>query len=273
MLDLSGQLEQAVPVLRSAMPEAGPAPVRMLQAYASMLARQGRPQEAIEIVRQQLADRRELPVLADLLTTLEAGGNPQPPFDDATGGIADALLGIAEALHQERGNPMAVVYARLALYARSDLAEAALLIGDIMAEQENLEAAVEAYQAVAPDSPLRFLAELRRARALHDMKREDEAFALLEKLATAEPERIEALVQLGDLLRHDDGFAAEPAYSRAIERIPQPGPSIGPCSTRAASPTSAPSAGRRPRRTSCTRWSSSPSSRSCSTISATAGST
>jgi tetratricopeptide (TPR) repeat protein len=225
MLDLNGQLEQAVPVLSSAMPEAGPAPMRMLQAYSSMLARQGRSQQALEIVRQQFADQGELPVLADLLTTLEAGGTPQPPFDDAMGGMADALLGVAEALRQERGNPMAVVYARLALFARSDLAEAALLIGDIMAEQENFEAAIEAYQAVAPDSSLWFVAELRRARALHDMKRADEAFALLEELATAKPERIDALVQLGDLLRHDDRFAeSERAYSRAIERIAHPGP-------------------------------------------------
>jgi tetratricopeptide (TPR) repeat protein len=225
MLDLNGQLEQALPVLSGAMPESGPAPMRMLQAYASMLARQGRQQEALDIVRQQYADRGDLPAVADLLTTLETGGTPQLPFDDAMGGVADALLGIAEALRQERGNPMAVVYARLALFARSDLAEAALLIGDIMAEQENLEAAVKAYQAVAPDSPLWFLAELHRARALHDMKRQDEAFTLLEKLATAKPERIDALVELGDLLRHDDRFAeSERAYSRAIERIAQPGP-------------------------------------------------
>jgi tetratricopeptide (TPR) repeat protein len=225
MLDLNGQLEQAVPVLSGAMPESGPAPMRMLQAYASMLARQGRQQEALNIVRQQYADRGDLPMVGDLLTTLEAGGTPQLPFDNAMGGVADALLGIAEALRQERGNPMAVVYARLALFARSDLAEAALLIGDIMAEQENLEAAIKAYQAVAPDSPLWFLAELHRARALHDMKRQEEAFALLEKLATAKAERIDALVELGDLLRHDDRFAeSERAYSRAIERIAQPGP-------------------------------------------------
>ena len=42
MLDLSGRLEQAVAALSGAMPESGPAPLRMLQAYASMLARQGR---------------------------------------------------------------------------------------------------------------------------------------------------------------------------------------------------------------------------------------
>jgi tetratricopeptide (TPR) repeat protein len=225
MLDLSGRLDQAEPVLSGAMPESGPAPLRMLRAYASMLARQGRHQEAIEIIRQQLVDRGEQPELADLLTTLEDGGSPQPPFDDALGGMADALLGIAEALHQEQGNRMAVVYARLAMFARPELAEAALLIGDMMAEQENFEAAIEAYQAVAPGSPLWFLAELRRGRALHDMERKDEAFDLLESLAAAEPERIDALVQLGDLLRHDDRFEeSEKAYTRAIERIGEPGP-------------------------------------------------
>jgi tetratricopeptide (TPR) repeat protein len=225
MLDLSGRLDQAVPTLNAAMPESGPAPLRMLRAYASMLARQGRHQEAIEIIRQQLADRGEQPELADLTATLQAGASPRPPFDDAQGGIADALLGIAEALHQEQGNRMAVVYARLAMFARPDLAEAALLIGDMMAEQANFEAAIEAYQAVGPDSPLAFLANLRRARALHEMKRTDDAFALLERLAADEPERIDALVQLGDLLRQDDRYAeSENAYSRAIERIGEPGP-------------------------------------------------
>ena len=225
MLDLSGRLDQAAPALSGAMPESGPAPLRMLRAYASMLARQGRHQEAIEIIRQQLADRGEQPELADLMATLEAGGSPQPPFADALGGMADALLGIAEALHQEQGNRMAVVYARLALFAHPELSEAALLIGDMMAEQENYEAAIEAYRAVGPDSPLAFLADLRRARALHDMERQDEAFELLEELAAAAPERIDALVQLGDLLRRDDRFAeSERAYSRAIERIGEPGP-------------------------------------------------
>jgi tetratricopeptide (TPR) repeat protein len=223
MLDLSGRLDEATPALADAMPEGGPAPMRMLQAYASMLARQGRQGEAIEIIRQQLAERGEQPVLADLVATLERGGSPEPPFADAAGGMADALLGIAEALHQEQGNRMAVVYARLALFARPELAEGALLIGDMMADQENYDAAIEAYQAVAPESPLWYLAELRHARALHDMERHDDAFALLEQLAAAEPDRIDALVQLGDLLRHDERYGdSEAAYSRAIERIGEP---------------------------------------------------
>jgi tetratricopeptide (TPR) repeat protein len=219
MLDLGGRLNEAVAALNDAMPD-GPAPMRMLQAYASLLARQNQRQTAIEVIRQQLADRGEQPVLVDLVATLEAGGTPAPPFEDAVGGIADALLGIAEALYQERGNRMAVVYARLALFARRDLAEASLLIGDMMAEQDNLDAAIEAYQAVAPDSPLFQVAQLRQARALHDLERSDEAFALLEELAQAQPERIDALVQLGDLRRHDEAYGeAEDAYSRAIARL------------------------------------------------------
>ena len=55
------------------------------------------------------------------------------------------------------------------------------------------------------------------------MERADEAFALLEGVAAREPERIDAFVQLGDLLRHDERYdEAEAAYSRAIARLGKP---------------------------------------------------
>ena len=40
LLDAGGDLEQALVTLVQAMPETGPAPQRIIQAYASMLARQ-----------------------------------------------------------------------------------------------------------------------------------------------------------------------------------------------------------------------------------------
>jgi len=113
-----------------------------------------------------------------------------------------------------------VIYSRLASFVRPDLAEASLLIGDVMAEQENYDAAIQAYGEVSPDSPYGYAARLRKARTLHTMERKEEAYALLEELAAAAAERIEALVQLGDLLRREEHYArAERAYSRAIERI------------------------------------------------------
>ena len=106
MLDLGGRLERG---RAGAERRHAGRPARRrcacVQAYASMLARQGRQRARRSTPSaSRCADGRDLPVLADLLATLEAGGTPQPPFDDATGGMADALLGIAEALHQERGN-------------------------------------------------------------------------------------------------------------------------------------------------------------------------
>ncbi len=220
MLDFGGRLDAAVAALNEAMPGNGPAPVRIVQAYASILARHGERAKAIAAVREQMADGRELPVLVDLLATLEAGGSPAPPFTDAAGGMADALLGVGEALHQERGNSRAIVYARLAMFVQSDLAEAALLIADILAEQNNPEGAIAAYQAVDDASPLAYTAKLRMARTLHSLDRKEESFQLLEQLAAAHPERTEALVELADLARGDEDYArAETAYSRAIGRI------------------------------------------------------
>jgi tetratricopeptide (TPR) repeat protein len=215
LLDLSGRLDQAAAALGNAMPATGPAPVRIVQADASILARHGQRERATELVRSQLSERRDLPILVDLLTSLEAGNDPPPPFDDATGGMADALLGIAEALHQERGTARSVVYARLALFLKPDLAEASLLIADILAEQENLEGAVAAYQAVGEDSALAQTARLRLARALHSLDRREEAFELLEEVADAAPDRTEALVQLGDLARRDEEYRAYLKWEQA----------------------------------------------------------
>jgi tetratricopeptide (TPR) repeat protein len=222
LLDLGGRLDEARQTLSEAMPDSGPAPLRMVQAYASMLARSGQTAAATELVRAQLADRRDQPVFEELLRTLERGEAPEPPFTNPTGGMADALLGIAEALRQEGGSAHAVVYARLAAFLRPELAEAALLIGDVVAEQDNYDAAIEAYGSVDPDSPIGHVARLRMARVLHVQDKPEEAYETLEQLAE-EGERIDALVQLGDLLRRDEHYArAESAYSRAIERLGEP---------------------------------------------------
>jgi tetratricopeptide (TPR) repeat protein len=223
LLDLGGRLDEARQALSEAMPDSGPAPLRMVQAYASMLARSGQGAEATELVRAQLADRRDLPVFEELLRALERGETPELPFTDSTGGMADALLGIGEALRQEGGTAHAVVYARLAAFLRPDLAEAALLLGDIVAEQGNHDAAIEAYASVDPGSPMGYVARLHMARVLHLQEKPEDAYATLEELAEAQHGRIDALVQLGDLLRRDEDYErAERAYSRAIERLGEP---------------------------------------------------
>ena len=99
--------------------------------------------------------------------------------------------GIAEALHQERGGARAV-----RLRPPRAVPEAGPGRGDAadrrhhVAEQDNLDAAIDAYEAIDDDSPLSFAGKLRIARALHELDRKEQAFELLEGLAAAEPERI-----------------------------------------------------------------------------------
>jgi tetratricopeptide (TPR) repeat protein len=223
LLALDDRPGEAEAMLRDGMPDDGPAPVRLIQAQASMLAQQGDVDAAIRLVREQVAERPDQPLLGSVLADLEAGRTPAPPFTDATGGMADALYGIAQALHQEQGGARAVLYARMALFLKPDLAEATLLIGQALADQENYEAAIASYQSIDPASPLSYAGKLLSADALHRLERKEEAYQLLEDLAVAEPGRTEALVELGNLLRAEEQYdRAEQAYSRAIERLGAP---------------------------------------------------
>lgn len=222
LLALSDRNEEALEKLSTVLPETGPAPVRVAQAQSELLVRLDRKDEAVTFLEEQIGPARR-PVLAKALEDLEAGGSPGLPFDTETGGMADALLGIAEALQQERGSARAVLYARMALYLKPDLAEAHVLIGDTLAGQENREAAIEAYDKIPADSPLGLAASIRKAQTLHEKDDKEAAFSLLEKLAEDEPEKTDALIELGNLLRRDEQYErAEQAYSRAIERLGEP---------------------------------------------------
>jgi Flp pilus assembly protein TadD len=111
----------------------------------------------------------------------------------------------------------------MALFLQPDLAEATLLIGDVYVDQQNYDAAIDTYAGIDNASPISFAGKLRIADALHQLDRKEQAFQLLEGLVAAEPERIQALVQLGNLLRRDEDYArAERAYTRAIERLGTP---------------------------------------------------
>ncbi len=222
LLAQSEQPDAALEKLEGILPENGPAPVRVIQAYAELLVRQDRQEEAKAVLEEQIGQAKR-PVLTKALADLESGGTPGFPFDDANGGIADALLGIAEALQQERGSARAVLYARLALYLEPKLAEGQILIGDTLASQQNLDAAIEAYDAIESESALSSAAVIRKAQSLHENEDKEAAFELLEGISDTDPERTDALIELGNLLRRDEQYErAEEAYTRAIERLDEP---------------------------------------------------
>lgn len=220
MLHLGGRSEQAADGMRAVMPDAGRAPLRMVRAFGGMLHGAGESDEAHALYRSQLELSGNGVVLEADLAALERGEAPPVPFEDALGGMADALLGIAEALEQQRSSTRAIAYARLADFLRPGHPEANLLVGDIFAGRGNDEEAVRAYRRVDLDVTLSWQARLRAAETLHGAERKEEAFELLRAMADERSDRTEPLVTLGNLLRRDQDYGeAEVAYSRALERI------------------------------------------------------
>jgi tetratricopeptide (TPR) repeat protein len=109
---------------------------------------------------------------------------------------------------------------------QNNLGTALRALGERDSGTTRLEAAVTAYRAALEEYtrdqvPLQWaMTQSNLAYALHDLERTNEAFALLEEVAASEPEEINALVQLGDLLRQDENYEeSEKAYSRAIARL------------------------------------------------------
>jgi Flp pilus assembly protein TadD len=119
----------------------------------------------------------------------------------------------------------ALIYARLALDLSPHFALAQMLVGEIRDAQERPAEALALYQAIDPQSPYAWMAQLRAALELDALDRTDEAVAKLKSLAADRPTRSEPLIELGDILRSHKRFAeAVSAYDEAATRIPHPQP-------------------------------------------------
>ena len=222
MLALSGHDGEALQVMSRVVNGDEPAPLRFVQATAALKARLGDTAGAIELLRQQAALVGDDGTVAELLAAAQAGHLPELPVTGASAGMADALIGVAEALSQQRAGPQGLLYARLAAYLQPDRGDVWLLIGRIEQSQGNAEEATRAYDKVPAGSPFAWEAKLARADALATAERTDEAVALLRQMADERPQRTDALRELGDQFRRKERFPeAEKAYGDAIARLPQ----------------------------------------------------
>ncbi len=143
-------------------------------------------------------------------------------------------LSAAQAAWQARDGKKALAKAKklLELYPESDVADdAAILIGDIHADQQNFIDALKFYNLVAMGeiaSPLEMQASLKAARSLIRMQRPQDADPYLEKVSNAKnlpvEERMEALeIRYETLAQQKRNFAALEPLLLLAEQHPAPG--------------------------------------------------
>ncbi|MEX2249096.1 MAG: tetratricopeptide repeat protein [Parvibaculum sp.] len=217
MLDLLGDAAGADEAYAEAMNASGGSSVRVVEAYASFLQREGRVDEARLALEGFLAFAPDHPLVLDHLARLSRGEALPVQVRSAADGAAEALYGLGSALMQDASSDLSEVYLHLALYLRPDFDIARSLLAGTYEARGRWDEAIEAYGKIGRASPLYMNARIQTAMALNRLNREDEAIATLRRLARDKPESIDPLVAIGDIYRAKENYVeAIIQYERAI---------------------------------------------------------
>jgi tetratricopeptide (TPR) repeat protein len=221
----SGRTEEAIAALEKAK-EADPNAVRVTEAYARALVVAGRVAEAEAAMQDFISRFPDNALARATLDDIRAGRGREMTVGTPAGGAAEALAGIGAAVGQEGGVEVASLYLRLSLYLdpRTAGGLAALSLGNLLDASGQGEAAIEAFESIAPDAPFRALGVLRAALALDRMDRTEEAERAFKEAVSRNPDDVQTYISYGNMLRGRERFAeAADLYSEAIKRIPEPG--------------------------------------------------
>lgn len=218
--DLAGNLAVAEESYQSVRAGAQGLSLRLVEALGSVLERSGRADEARSLYDEYMTRNPDSVLLDQAFARLESGKPAEPVIRSATEGMAEALFNLASSLQQQHASRVALTYARLALFLRPDFAVCQALAAEILDDLERGDEAVAMYESIRADSPFHWVARLRVAMNMEARDNVEGALARLWAMSEERPERIDALVTIGDILRERERFTeAVEAYTRADERI------------------------------------------------------
>ena len=222
---VAGRPEDASRRLDAYLDDGPPQNVRPLELTLALLVALDRTEDA-QALLGALTKSASLPVTARTMAARLKAGQTDAitlPVDSARAGFAEALYHIGLVLNQGQGSDTAIVLMRLAMAVKPDFARAGLAIAETLRRMERFAAAnsqvLESLDA-AGDQDLDYLRRLYRAENLEHLDRIDEALTLYDALAEAYPDRVDPLVDKGDLLRRDERYmASAEAYAAALTRM------------------------------------------------------
>lgn len=197
--------------------------LRIVDAYGRFLASHGRRDEAIAIYKEFDEVAPNHPVVVDALAKLGAG-KPLPPFvSNASEGAGEALFGLGSAGGRQGDELALLIYLRLSLDLAPQNALALIALADVYERMKQGEAAIDLYDSVPKDSPLRVNADIQAALLLETLGKTKEASDHLSAIVAGNPKNEEALTALGNLQRSRKLFSdAAETYSRVLALQPLP---------------------------------------------------
>ena len=219
ILDLAGQKKEAAKRYERAY-KLDPTALRVVQSYGSFLSRQGNTADALKLFAafEEILPRH--PLITEAVSELNSGKKLPLLVDTPQAGAAEALYGLGSALGRRGGEDLGLIYLQLALYLVPSHSLALLSLGDLYEALKKPDMANRVYERVPLGSPLLRNAQIQLAMNLDALDRPDEAKAHLEKLVSANPRDLEAIMALGNVLRGRKEFAeCAEVYSKGIDTI------------------------------------------------------
>jgi tetratricopeptide (TPR) repeat protein len=196
---------------------------RVIEAYGNYLERAGNTQDAHALYEKYLTEPGVAPIVQSGLTRLTQNKKPAPFIRSAEDGVAEGLFGIAASLSDQSSAEVSILYLRMALYLRPDLALANLLLADRFETLSKFEEAVSIYRDIDKSSPYYPMAATQAAVDETRLDHKSAAIADLKSLAEAYPNSSENWIALGDAYRdQDNDDQAIAAYDRAAKTIGTP---------------------------------------------------
>lgn len=196
--------------------------VRLVEGLAGVYQRQGQRDKARQVYRAFADQNGDNLLLEPAIQRLDKGERPQPIIGSPADGLAEALFYIASAVSQDRdaeGGDTALIYIRLALYLRPSFPVAQILLGDVLAGQDQYRNAIAAYETLPDNTPAGWMARLRETLAYEGLEEFDKGIALASDLVSERPDSPAGYLRLGDLYRAKQDFAsAVVAYDDAARR-------------------------------------------------------
>lgn len=194
--------------------------LRVVQAYGNFLERQGNRSKAIEIYEQFERTTAGHPLIKHTLERAKNGRDAGPFIASGLEGVSEALFSLSSALADQSGVDLALLYAQLALHIRPGFSVAQMLLGDIYEDTKRHQKAIDTYESISKDSPLRTNADLRIAVNYDRIGKAKEAQKRLEAEIVKNPSSYHPSLMLGNLLKNHEKFAeAAKHYATAISQL------------------------------------------------------
>jgi len=196
---------------------------RVQLGYSQSLRKAGNLDEAKRIITNALERQPQNPIFEMAMAQIEA---KKPAFFEVkkpTRGVAEVFMNLGTAINREGGEQFARIYLQLASMLASKDNSILSALGELYDKEGKIVRANDLFAKIDPKSAYSPFARLEYALNLDEMKKEDEARAILDNLIAEDPDDLVTHLSYGAVLaRHEKFDEAIEVYKKIIARIPKP---------------------------------------------------